>query len=309
MKRYARIRQIRRETYSDRSSLKRLLVIVGLTILLLTLGCTASPSTRIEFRENNTAGSEVIAPGRIVMVLSAAPTQTLADGSIRDTGYFLNEFYVPYQQLVDEGYEVVIATPGGQLPALDPESLDEGYWENNPGDLDNALNFIKTNPQMQAPKSLEEIADEQMDYQAIVVPGGQGVMVDLLNNTVLHGLLLEFGRNDRPVGLICHAPAILTRLEAADNPFTGRLVASVSDIEEWFIETFIMGAEAQDRLIGRQLSNAGYQVVTAFPGRPHAVRDCNLVTNQNPYSGEPFNELFTQALKDWRSGGRCVSVE
>jgi putative intracellular protease/amidase len=283
-----------------------LTAIIGFMGVLIVTGCTAVPTSRIEFDKSSSADDTLVTPGSIVMVLSAAQTQTLADGTVRETGYFLNEFYIPYRELINEGYEVVIATPGGRLPALDPESLDTGYWEDNPQDLARAIDFIETNPQMKAPLSLEEIADSSSDYQAIVVPGGQGVMVDLLNDTVLHELLLDFGRTDRPVGLICHAPAILTRIISDDNPFTGRRVATVSGVEEWFIETFIMGAAAQDRLIGRQLRQDGYRVVRALPGRPHAVRDCNLVTSQNPYSGDPFNELFIEALNDWRNGGRCV---
>jgi putative intracellular protease/amidase len=278
---------------------------ISLAGVLLATGCAASPGYRIDFA-GDSAVPEIVAPGAVVMVLSAAPTQTLADGTIRETGYFLNEFYVPYRELVNEGYEVVIATPGGRLPALDPESLKEDYWAENPEDFARALEFIETDPQMKTPLSLNEVASNSSEYQAIVVPGGQGVMVDLLNDSVLHDLLLEFGRTDRPVGLICHAPAILTRLETDLNPFAGRRVTTVSGIEEWYIETFIMGADAQDRLIARQLRRIGYRVSNSFPGRPHAVRDCNLVTNQNPYSGQPFNELFLQALSDWRSGGRCV---
>ena len=231
------------------------------------------------------------------------------DGSHRDTGYFLNEFYEPFKALERAGYEIVIATPQGQPPALDPESLKKKYWKDHPQAREEALAFIETHADLQKPLSIQQALANVRDtsltqgYQAVMVPGGQGIMVDLLEDPNVHELIRLFGKADKPVGLICHAPAILTKID--DNPFGARKVTSVSGIEEWYIETFVMGADAQYRKIGRKLDDAGMRYASGFPGRSHVVRDCNLVTSQNPFSGKEFNQLFLQAIEDWRRGGRC----
>ncbi|XXF80139.1 type 1 glutamine amidotransferase domain-containing protein [Myxococcaceae bacterium GXIMD 01537] len=239
------------------------------------------------------------------MVLSAASEQKLADGSTRQTGVFLNEFYEPYRALVDAGYSVTLATPEGRAPAFDPEGMKPSYWKDHPEALAEAQALLTQHPQLRAPVPLSEVRTRSDAFQAILVPGGQGVMVDLLHDTDLHGLLVDFGVSARPVGLVCHSPALLSRLPKERSPFLGRRVTSVSGFEEWYIETFIMGARAQVRGIAEQLEDAGYLHESAFPGRSRAVRDCNLVTSQNPYSGADFNALFLAALDDWRRAGRC----
>ncbi|MCP3143831.1 DJ-1/PfpI family protein [Pyxidicoccus xibeiensis] len=269
------------------------------------LGCSTLPTRQVVFPPGTLAAEALPPPGAVVMVLSAASEQTLADGSKRRTGVFLNEFYEPYRALVGAGYEVVIATPGGRPPVWDPESLEPSYWKKHPGALAEAQALVATLPALLAPLPLSEVRARAAAFQALLVPGGQGVMVDLLHDTDLQGLLLDFGATDRPVGLVCHAPALLTRLPVDQSPFLGRRVTSVSGFEEWYIETFVMGKRAQVREIGEQLDAAGYLHETAFPGRSRAVRDCSLVTSQNPFSGEDFNTLFLAALADWRKAGRC----
>lgn len=281
----------------NRRSFTSFTVLLGVA----AAGCASAPAYRVAFESR----AQPRPAGTVLVVLSAAPIQTLADGSTRETGYFLNEFYEPYDALVDAGYAVAIATPGGRPPALDPESLDEKYWD-NPMVLAAARKLVDELPQMKAPLRLEDVAARSAEYQAIIVPGGQGVMVDLLDDPVLHALLREFGDTDRPVGLICHAPAILSRMAADPNPFAGRRVTSVSGIEEWYIETFVMDADAQVRAIGDTLDDNGFRHEAAFPGRSNAVRDCNLVTSQNPFSSGAFNDLFLAAMMDWRRSGRCV---
>jgi putative intracellular protease/amidase len=83
-------------------------------------------------------------------------------------------------------------------------------------------------------------------------------------------------------------------------------VTSVSPFEEFFIETFIMGGKAQDRKIGRQLRRRGYDYDSALPKGDYAVRDCNLVTSQNPFSGPSFLREFRSALVDARAGIACT---
>ncbi|WP_342380610.1 type 1 glutamine amidotransferase domain-containing protein [Myxococcus stipitatus] len=265
-------------------------------------GCATPPARRVVFPSAPLSAAEVQAPGTVLMVLSAASKQTLADGSTRPTGVFLNEFYEPYRALIDAGYDVVLATPGGQPPTFDPEGMKPSYWEAHPEGLAEAQALLTRLP---APLSLSEVRQRAETFQALLIPGGQGVMVDLLGDVELHGLLVDFGATSRPVGLVCHAPALLARLSAERSPFTGRRVTSVSGFEEWYIETFVMGARAQVRGIGSGLEEAGFHHETAFPGRSRAVRDCNLVTSQNPFSGTDFNALFLAALTDWRNAGRC----
>jgi len=293
------INQIRHRLFETLRAIRGFVALLALAPLT---HCASSPSTRTVLPQSE---FEMRAAGDVLMVLTAADTQTLVDGSTRSTGYFLNEFYEPFNALVEAGYSVTIATPGGKPAALDPESLDEKYWKENPGDLKKALAFVDSHKQLKAPSRLKDVLARSDSFQAVIVPGGQGVMVDLLNNPTVLALLKDIGASDRPVGLICHAPALLSRMDPSGNPFIGRRVTSVSGIEEWYIETFVMDAKASVRGIGDRLEEAGMVHEAAFPGRANAVRDCNIVTSQNPFSGKDFNDLFLDALYDWRRGGRC----
>ncbi|MFN3199925.1 MAG: type 1 glutamine amidotransferase domain-containing protein [Bradymonadia bacterium] len=281
-------------------------VVLLVCLLWAGSGCAPNAAYRVDVPQSDQAKVRRRPAGEVLMVLSAAPIQTLADGTTRETGYFLNEFYEPYQALVGAGYSITIATLDGQPPSLDPESLQEKYWNEGPETLAQARALVETLPQMRSPVPLAEAARRADAFQALVVPGGQGVMVDLLDAPTLHALIRDFAATDRPIGLICHAPAILSRVNNLPASFTNRHVTSVSGIEEWYIESFVMDAEAQVRGIGDRLETAGFRHESGFPGKSHAVRDCNLVTDQNPFSGEAFNTLFLDALRDWRRGGRCV---
>lgn len=226
-------------------------------------------------------------PGAVLFVLSSAPIQTLADGSTRSTGYFLSEMYDALVVVEDMGLAIEFVTPSGAPAVIDPESLQEKYWP----DIDTrtrAENRARKIVPISAKAALER-ADE---YSGLVIVGGQGVMIDVVASPEVASLVVAFA--DRPLGLICHAPAILARVPTAK--FAGRVVTSVSGFEEWFIETFIMGSEAVDRGIHDQLEDKGFEYESALPGRAFAVRDGNLVTSQNPYSGEAFGELYRSAM-------------
>lgn len=244
-------------------------------------------------------------PGKVLFVLSAADQQILQNGKPRPTGNFLNELYEPYRALRNAGYAIVAATPGGRAPSLDPESLDAQYWTEHPQHRQAARALFES-PLFAKPITLEAALALHREFQGMLVPGGQGLMVDLLNDARVHALLVQFAVSHRPLGMVCHAPALLMRIPAPPT-LRGRQVTSVSELEEFYIETFVMGGDARVRDIGDQLEAAGYQHTSAFPGRSHAVRDCNLVTSQNPFSGSEFTRLYLEALGDFRQGARCVA--
>ena len=57
---------------------------------------------------------------RLLMVVSSARTLKLADGTDHPTGYWAEEVEKPYRRFIEQGVEVVVATPDGQPPQPDP---------------------------------------------------------------------------------------------------------------------------------------------------------------------------------------------
>ncbi|BFO18103.1 hypothetical protein SHKM778_44910 [Streptomyces sp. KM77-8] len=72
---------------------------------------------------------------RILFVVSGAAYWVLKDGTRYATGYWAEEFALPYKKVTDAGHEVVVATPNGVTPHVDMMSLrpsmaggEEGLW-------------------------------------------------------------------------------------------------------------------------------------------------------------------------------------
>jgi putative intracellular protease/amidase len=99
--------------------------------------------------------------------------------------------------------------------------------------------------------------------------------------------------------LICHTPALITTIHEEENLFIGYKVNSVSPIEEINIEKLIMKGKPKKRMIAKQLKKLGLKYERGGPGKNFSTRDRNLVTSQNPFSGESFNELFLDLLSKY----------
>jgi len=290
----------------SRSRAPLLFAALGLALGLGSAGCT-DQEPRYRAQVPAAPASAPQSPGKILFVLSAAKEQVLQNGKRRPTGNFLSELYEPYLALRRAGYEIAAATPQGRAPSVDPESLDAKYWADHPQHREDARALFAS-PLLAKPMRLDDALASHPEFQGLLVPGGQGLMVDLLDDPSVHALLDRFAASDRPLGMICHAPALLVRLESPHG-LRGRQVTSVSGFEEFYIETFVMGGDARVRNIGDQLEARGYAHTTGFPGRSYAVRDCNVVTSQNPFSGDEFTRLYLDALSDFRRGARCVAAE
>lgn len=170
---------------------------------------------------------------------------------------------------------------------------------------DATVAFVKSDSSLTTPLSLDEALRRAGEGDGLVIPGGQGIMVDLHQNERVQKIITTLGKKEKAVGLICHAPALLAELEGG-HPFSGRRATAVSPFEEFYIEIFVMGGKAQIRKIGRRLRRAGFNYDSALRKASHAVRDCNLVTSQNPFSGEAFLEKFLPALDDAKRGRSCA---
>lgn len=240
---------------------------------------------------------------KVLFVMSAAKELPLKDGKVYShTGVFLSEFYLAYKDLYTQGYRIDFATPSGQVSSIDKESYKSNYWKGREDLIPEATEFVKFDMGFNNPATLQYALQHIDQYDGLVVPGGQGLMVDLIEDTTMTLLLRSFAIQSKCVGLICHAPALLIKFSRQSNPFEGYTVNCVTGMEEFFIERFVMKGRPYKRKIARQLKRSGFKYKKAGPAKNYAVRDRYLVTSQNPFSHEAFGRLYMEALRDYEVG-------
>ncbi|RGS72524.1 type 1 glutamine amidotransferase domain-containing protein [Mitsuokella sp. AF21-1AC] len=238
--------------------------------------------------------------GKILVVVSSQDKMELADKSIMDVGFFLNEFAVPTEYLAERGYEIVLATPSGQMPVMDKSSNDKKFFGGDEAARAKAVAFVNG----LKPISLQDaIKDGLEQYAAIFVPGGHAPMTDLMQDKDLGTILRYFHEKQKPTAFICHGPsAMLAALPDAaayrqalvSHDAKGAMAAAkgwiysgyemtvLSDAEEWPGEV-AKGTEMPFH-VEQALQIAGGRMRVDGMYGSHVVHDRELITGQNPSS-------------------------
>src|SRR6201999_3928182 len=136
--------------------------------------------------------------GKVLVVMSSANALDLKDGRIYKTGYYLNEFVIPYRKLVEAGYEPVIANPKGDLPVMDANSNNAMFFGGDEAARAAALTYAQGIEQLKHPKTLASVVAEGTSaYVGLFIPGGHAPMADLLKDKNLGKILTSFHETGR----------------------------------------------------------------------------------------------------------------
>lgn len=228
----------------------------------------------------------------ILMVVSAADSLTMKDGSEHPTGFWAEELVVAHQTLLQAGHSVDIATPGGAKPTVDQVSLaaDSAGGEERAAGFRDYL--AKIGGELSQPLVLADV--DHSSYDAVVMPGGHGPMADLYKDGDLGRLLAAADRDGKIIAPFCHGPAGL--LSATDDGgafvFAGRRLTVFSNEEELGGGT----GENTPWLVEDALKEKGAVIDNAAAWTSHVVRDGNLITGQNPQSSEDVAKEVIKAL-------------
>lgn len=228
----------------------------------------------------------------ILMVVSAADSLTMKDGSEHPTGYWAEELVVAHQTLAGAGNTVHIATPGGRKPTVDQVSLAA----ESAGGEDRAQGFkdylAKIDNELAHPLVLADV--DVANYDAVVMPGGHGPMADLYKDADLGRLLVAADGAGKVIAPFCHGPAGLLSATADDGgfPFRGRRLTVFSNEEELGGGT----GENTPWMVEDALKEKGAVVENAAAWSSNVVRDSNLITGQNPQSSEDVAKEVLKAL-------------
>ncbi|MCC6872667.1 MAG: type 1 glutamine amidotransferase domain-containing protein [Sandaracinaceae bacterium] len=242
---------------------------------------------------------------KILTVVTNAATLTLTDGTAHPSGYWAEEFAVPYELYLRAGFEVDVATIGGIVPSVDKSSLDPNMmkWvrpqESRVDDAALSAQLKRTLEScgaLRAPLDLSRVGkDELRGYAGVYIAGGHGCMEDMPSSPVMTRVLLQALALDLPIGSVCHGPTafLAPRDAAGESPFAGYRMTCFSHVEEF--QTPINGR--LPLVLQRELQRLGIQYSKASaPWASHVVVDRNIVTGQNPYSSEALAKAFLELL-------------
>lgn len=216
-------------------------------------------------------------PMKILMVLTSH--DKLGETG-KKTGFWLEEFAAPYYVFKDAGAEVLLASPKGGQPPLDPKSDAADAQTPATHRFNNDTAAIAALAQTH---KLADVVDAEID--AIFYPGGHGPLWDLVEDADSLKLIERNFAAGKPVAAVCHGPAVLRHAQGAlSQPLVKeRRVTGFSNEEEQAAGlTEVVPFLLEDAL---KAQGAHYSAGAAF--QPHVEVDGRLVTGQNPASSEP----------------------
>lgn len=203
------------------------------------------------------------------------------------TGLWMEEMTAPYYVLKDGGYDVVIVSPTGGKPPIDPGSMNKAMQGPSVARFeadDTAFAAFSSS------RKLSEITDMNA-YQGIFLAGGHGTMWDFPQDAKLGDLLEQAVSANKAVAAVCHGVAGLLAGDVASS-LKGKSVAGFSNAEESTVGL----TDVVPFLLETELKEVGLKYSCADVFTPHVVTDGNLVTGQNPVSSQGVAEAMITAL-------------
>jgi len=161
---------------------------------------------------------------------------------VSERGFWGEELVGPLEVFDANGYDVTLITPNGQRPAALPPSMNASYEDPPLGrsvtsrEMAKKTKELDASPRLDNPRSLKEWFPErpymsssnylrEMEeywqkvqkaqdeatsaYDALLIVGGSGPIVDLVNNQRVHDLILGFHKQDKLIAAECYGVACL----------------------------------------------------------------------------------------------------
>ncbi len=219
----------------------------------------------------------------IMKVLIVLTSHNQIGDTGRKTGFWLSEFTDPYYVFIDSGAEVILASPNGGQPTVNPSSEAPNYQT----DATRRFNS-DSSAQAQLANTVKLSDVRANDFDAVYFPGGHGPVWDLAEDKSVIALIEAMSVARKPIGAVCHGVAVLRHPKAANGEalVRGRKVAGFSNAEEEAAGFTKM----MPYLVEDMLKSNGALYMSADKWAPFVAVDGNLVTGQNPASSKGVAE-------------------
>jgi len=222
----------------------------------------------------------------VLMVLTSH--DKLGDTGLK-TGFWLEEFAAPYYVLKDAGANIMLASPAGGQPPLDPKS-------DAPESQTDATRRFKNDPQAQALLASTHRLDSMAPaaFDALFYPGGHGPLWDLAESPASISLIEAVYAAGKPLALVCHAPGVLRHAKGVGGKplVSGKKVTGFTNSEE---ETVGL-TKVVPFLVEDMLKEHGALYSKGADWQSYVLTDGTLITGQNPASSEEAAKALLRLL-------------
>ncbi len=239
---------------------------------------------------------------RVAIVISNPAVSTTTGWPV---GFWWSELTHPYFAFQEKGYEVEIFSPEGgkcEGDAMSDPRDASGYSES---DLI-SMGFISTPRLAALVENTHKISDLDVNrFDGVVVAGGQAPMFTYDKATGLQNKFVEFYETGKVACVLCHGVALLryARLSNGELLAKGKTVTGFANVEEdyadnavWSMNLLTRDKHVMPWRIEDELKKLGANYVQLGMWRGFAVRDGNLITGQQNFSGSETAAVVIEAL-------------
>lgn len=239
---------------------------------------------------------------RVAIVIANPAVSTTTGWPV---GFWWSELSHPYFKFHEKGYEIEVFSPDGGK--CEPDAMSDprdasGY---SAGDLI-SMGFIATPNLAALVENTRKATEIDVDkFDALVVAGGQAPMFTFENSLELQRKFVQFYEAGKLTCALCHGTALLryARLSSGEYLVKGKTVTGFANVEEDYADNAVwsMNLLSRDKhvmpwRIEDELTKLGANYIQAGLWRGFAVRDGNLITGQQNFSGSETADAVVAAL-------------
>ena len=244
-------------------------------------------------------------PGKTKRVAIVTANPAISTTTQWPVGFWWSELSHSYLVMTEKGYEVEVFSPNGgrcEADAMSDPRDPSGY---SAEDLI-SLGFLSSPAHAALIENTRRVSEIDLHrFDAIVVAGGQAPMFTFESAHDLHRKFVEFYEAGKLAVALCHGAAILRYAKLSNGRFLakGKTVTGFANVEEdyadnavWQLNLLSRDKHVMPWRIEDELKRLGANYIQAGLWRSFAVRNGNLITGQQNFSGRETAELVVKTL-------------
>ena len=239
---------------------------------------------------------------RVAIVIANPSVSTTTGWPV---GFWWSELTHPYYILQEAGYDIEVFSPRGGRCEADALSNPHDPSAYSASDLISAgfMAMKELAGLVEHTKPVDELPVP--DFDALIVAGGQAPMFGFEAAHNLHAKFVAFYEAGKIVAALCHGVAVLRYAKLSNGRYlvAGKTVTGFANVEEDFADRAVWDMNLLPRdthlmpwRIEDELKKLGANYVQAGLWRGFAIRDGNLITGQQNFSGEETARLLLETL-------------